>query len=192
MIYALILSPNSVNTFTNVWFVLQLNSTEVCVSNCYRLLLLTAFKFHCYASCLPDKQRVKDNPGFFHSKLVFCYIYVKNWSWSANLCSFWLCYCCNLKNWFVFSYDLWHWLLLLLSGVSTECAKGVYDAFKQIYMLTVGKVCQIVTHIYIKHHLYFFFLFSLETNFSLMSHQMWCNGKKDLSNNWNLHYVLWR
>lgn len=55
----------------------ELNSTEVCVSNCYRLLLLTAFKFHCYVSCLPDKQRVKDNPGFFHTMIydIGCYFY---------------------------------------------------------------------------------------------------------------------
>nr|XP_022325546.1 telomerase reverse transcriptase-like isoform X1 [Crassostrea virginica] len=44
---------------------LKLNSLEVCLTNCFRLLLLTAFKFHCYASCLPDKQRVKDNSEFF-------------------------------------------------------------------------------------------------------------------------------
>lgn len=165
-----------------------------------RFVCLTATDFCCllHSSSIAMRHAYQTNRGlkttqdfFTVIKYIFCYIYVKNWSWSANLCSFWLSYCCNLKNWFVFSYDLWHWLLLLLSGVSTECAKGVYDAFKQIYMLTVGKVCQIVTHIYIKHHLYFFFLFSLETNFSLMSHQMWCNGKKDLSNNWNLHYVLW-
>lgn len=133
MIYALMLSPNSVNTFTNVWFVLQLNSTEVCVSNCYRLLLLTAFKFHCYASCLPDKQRVKDNPGFFHSKLVFCYIYVKNWSWSANLCSFWLCYCCNLKNYFFSAmiYDI-----------------GCYF-YSQASVQSVRKVCMMLSNRFI-------------------------------------------
>ncbi|XP_062590314.1 telomerase reverse transcriptase-like [Saccostrea cucullata] len=45
----------------------ELNSLEVCLSNIYRLLLLTAFKFHCYSSCLPEKQRVHDNPGFFHA-----------------------------------------------------------------------------------------------------------------------------
>ncbi|XP_061163693.1 telomerase reverse transcriptase-like [Saccostrea echinata] len=47
----------------------ELNSLEVCLSNSYRLLLLTAFKFHCYASCLPEKQRVTDNPGFFHAMI---------------------------------------------------------------------------------------------------------------------------
>ncbi|XP_048774211.2 telomerase reverse transcriptase-like isoform X2 [Ostrea edulis] len=45
----------------------KLNSLEVVVSNSYRLVLLTALKFHCYASCLPENQRVQDNPQFFHS-----------------------------------------------------------------------------------------------------------------------------
>lgn len=48
----------------------ELNQEDVIITNCYKLFLLTAYKFHVYAVKLPHKQRTEDNPGFFFNMIV--------------------------------------------------------------------------------------------------------------------------